>query len=109
MFKKLIASDNAVKLIFDHYKNFAVAAVIIAIGAGLLFEEQEAGIWDNLRIVSGCCVVFVGLFLVVVNERHGMRKLDEANLNKYLHLLVILIYSLSMVAIVSRLIFHNFK
>lgn len=109
MFKKLVASDNAVKFVFDHYKNFAVAAVILAVGIALLFEEGESGFFEGMRIVSGTCVVLVGLFLIVINERHGVRKLNEANLKPIVHIAIVLIYSLSMVAIVSRLVMHNFK
>ncbi|NWB41626.1 hypothetical protein HX815_15040 [Pseudomonas sp. E6002] len=109
MFKKLVGNDNAVKFIFDHYKNFAVAAVILAVGISLLFEEGESGFFEWMRIVSGTCVVFIGLFLIVVNERHGMRKLNEAKLKPVAHIAIILIYGLSMVAIVSRLVMHNFK
>ena len=109
MLKKLIANDNAIKFIFDHYKNFAVAAVILAVGIALLFEDGESGFFEGMRIVSGICVVFIGLFLIVINERHGMRKLNEAKLKPIAHISIILIYSLSMVAIVSRLVMHNFK
>lgn len=109
MLRKLVANDNAIKFIFDHYKNFAVAAVILAVGIALLFEEGESGFFEGMRIVSGACVVFVGLFLIVINERHGMRKLNEAKLKPVVHIVIILIYGLSMVAIVSRLVMHNFK
>jgi hypothetical protein len=109
MFKKLIASDNAVKTIFDHYKNFAVAAVILAIGFSLLTEEQGQGFWDVMRILSGTCIVVVGASLVIINERHGIRKLNEAKLNVFVHFAVLLVYSLSMISIVSRLVLHNFK
>ncbi|WP_338502891.1 hypothetical protein VRB50_03155 [Pseudomonas poae] len=109
MFKKLVANDNAIKLIFDHYKNFAVAAVILAVGITLLSEEGEKGFFEGMRIVSGACVVLVGLFLIVINERHGIRKLDEAKLRPIFHILIILVYGLSMVTIVSRLVMHSFK
>ncbi|MBK5509775.1 hypothetical protein [Pseudomonas sp. TH15] len=109
MLKKLVGNDNAVKFVFDHYKNFAVAAVILAVGLAMLFEEGESGFFEGMRIVSGACVVFVGLFLIVVNERHGMRKLNEAKLKPIAHISIILMYGLSMVAIVSRLVMHNFK
>ena len=56
MFKKLVANDNAIKLIFDHYKNFAVAAVILAVGITLLSEEGEKGFFEGMRIISGACV-----------------------------------------------------
>jgi hypothetical protein len=109
MIRKLISSDNAIKMIFDHYKNFAVAAVILAIGLGLLIEERASGFFEGMRILSGGCVVIVGLFLVVINERHGMRKLNEAKLHVFVHLTILIMYSLSMIAIVSRLVMHNFK
>lgn len=109
MLKKLIKNDNAIKFIFDHYKNFAVAAVILAVGIALLLEEGESGFFEWMRIASGVCVVLIGLFLIVINERHGMHKLNEAKLKPLTHITIIIIYSLSMIAIVSRLIMHNFK
>jgi len=109
MLKKLVANDNAVKMIFDHYKNFAVAAVILAIGISLLTSEPERGFWDVMRVVSGICTAIIGIFLVVINERHGMRKLNEAKLNLFIHFIIILVYGLSMITIVFRLVLHNFK
>ena len=109
MFKKLAANDNAVKMIFDHYKNFAVAAVILAIGIGLLTTESERGLWDVMRVVSGICTVIIGLFLAVLNERHGIRKLNEAKLNFCTHFIILLVYGFSMITIVSRLVLHNFR
>lgn len=109
MLKKLISNDNAIKTIFDHYKNFAVAAVILAIGIRLLVEEQEQGFWDVMRILSGICIVLIGGFLVLINERHGIRKLNEAKLNFFVHLIVLLVYSFSMISILFRLVLHNYK
>lgn len=109
MFGKLLANDNAVKLIFDHYKNFAVAAVILAIGLSV-FTEQATGQFQKIfQLVTGTCIVLVGLFLIVLNERHGMRKLSEAKLHPFLHLLVIIVYSFSFIAIVLRLTAYNLK
>ena len=108
MLTKLIKNDNAIKLIFDHYKNFAVAAVILAVGIALLLEEGQSGFFEWMRIISGVCVVLIGLFLIVINERHGMNKLNEAKLNPIVHITIIFIYGFSMIAIVSRLIMHNF-
>lgn len=108
MLKRLISNDNTIKLIFDHYKNFAVAAVILAIGMSMLMEDARDGIWDVMRVISGSSVVFIGLFLVVINERHGMRKLGEANLNFFLHVGILLVYGMSMIAIVTRLVLHHF-
>lgn len=109
MLRKLIENDNAVKTIFDHYKNFAVAAVILAIGVRLLAEEQEQGFWDVMRILSGICIVILGGFLVLINERHGIRKLYEAKLNFFVHVIVLLVYGFSMISIVFRLVLHNYK
>lgn len=109
MLKKLAANDNAVKMIFDHYKNFAVAAVILAIGISLLTTESERGFWNIMRVVSGICTVIIGIFLVVINERHGMRKLNEAKLNLLIHFTILIVYGLSMITIVSRLVLHNFR
>lgn len=109
MFKKIIENDNLIKLIFDHYKNFAVAAVILSLGITLLFEEKESGFFEAMRITSGVCIVLIGLFLLVINERHGMRKLHEAKLKPHTQIAITLIYSLSMITIVSKLVLHNLE
>lgn len=109
MLKKLIRNDKAIKFIFDHYKNFAIAAVILTVGISLLLSDKESGFFEAMRIMSGICVTIVGLFLVIINERHGIYKLEEAKLKLSLHITILIIYSLSMIAIVVGLTIHNLK
>lgn len=109
MFGKLLANDNAVKAIFDHYKNFAVAAVILAIGLTVFTEETTGQFQKIFQMLSGGCIFIVGFFLIVLNERHGMRKLSEAKLHPVLHLLIIFVYGFSFLAIVVRLTAYNLK
>ncbi len=109
MFGRLISSDNAVKAIFDHYKNFAVAAVVIAVGMSVLTDERTSQLQRIFQPLSGVCICLVGLCLIVLNERHGMRKLREANLHFALHLAVLFVYGFSSIAIIVGLIVHNLR
>ncbi len=108
LFGRVMKNERAVKAIFDHYKNFAVAAVIVAIGVRVYGREQSGFLWWG-PYASGVSLVVVGVFLLVLNERHGMHLLNEAKLPTLQHILILLVYGLSTVVLAGELIVSNFS
>lgn len=108
LFGRLMKSEKAVKAIFDHYKNFAVAAVIVAIGVRVYNTEQTGLLWWG-PYASGVSLIAIGAFLLVLNERHGMHLLKNANLPVFQHLMILVIYGLSTIVLAAELISSNFR
>ena len=107
LFGNVMRDEKAVKAIFDHYKNFAVAAVIIAVGIKVFGEIQEGLFWW-VPIASGSALIFTGLVLLILNERHGMFLLQERGLPWAQHLLLLIIYALSTIVLVGQLILSKY-
>lgn len=107
LFRRVIRNEAAVKSIFDHYKNFGVAALIIAVGVRV-YNGSETGIFWWGSLVSGAAITFVGVLLLILNERHGMYLLNKASLRFVEHLLIIIVYGLSTIVLAGNLIFASF-
>ena len=108
LFGKVMKDEKVVKAIFDHYKNFAVAAVIIAIGIKVFGEEQGGFLWWA-PTASGSALIFTGVVLLILNERHGMYLLEKAGLPRMQHLLLLLLYGLSTIVLIGQLILVKYS
>ena len=95
MFRELIASDEAVKAIFDHFRNVGIAGAVLAAGAWNL-THRAIGFMAYMSIVSGISLCLLGTFLLAVAERHGHRKFSRANLPLHWEFIVRLVYGLSL-------------
>lgn len=107
LFMGAAKSERAVKAIFDHYKNFAIAAVIVAVGVKV-FTGEDAGFLYHAQRLSGSCLVVLGLVLIFLNERHGMNLLNQAKLKFFHYIIILVIYGLSSVVFVGQLVLANF-
>ena len=98
MFRKLIANDEAVKNIFDHFRNIGIAGAVLAAGAWTI-SHPATGALVYMSYAAGASICILGLFLFLVAERHGSKKLKEANLPLYWEFLAILVYSLAVLTL----------
>lgn len=106
LFGELVRNERAVKEIFDHFKNLAIAALVIAVGMKVYMSEQ-AGFFEHAKSVSGVCMMIIGFFLVILNERRGMYLLNKSEIPTFLHLFILLTYGLSMIVLVQQLVMNN--
>lgn len=100
MFRKLIHSDEAVKTIFDHFRNVGIAGAVFAAGAWTL-THRASGALAYMSLASGLALCILGVFLLVVAERHAYKKFKETNLPLLLDLIVRLVYGLSLFSLFS--------
>jgi len=98
MFRELVANDNAVRTIFDHFRNIGIAGAVFAAGVWS-FKHAMPGLWGTLDAASGVALCMLGVFLLVLAERHGNRKLNDAGLPVFLKRTVIVVYSLSLLTL----------
>lgn len=103
MIKKIIENDNVVKLIFDHFRNVGISAVILS-AAAWASKSPTSGWLGYIQGASVIALSFLGIFLFVLNERHGSRKFREANLPWGWQLVGILIYGLSVFQLLASLL-----
>lgn len=95
MFRSLVASDEAVKAVFDHFRNIGIAGAVIATGIWNL-THPATGVLRYFSFVSSAAIGILGLFLFAVAERHGHRKFKEANIPWYWELVALFIYAQSV-------------
>lgn len=98
MFWKLVKSDEAVKMVFDHFRNIGIAGAVFAAGVWA-WTHPSTGILSYMSLASGVSLCFMGVFLFFVAERHGHKKFQEANLPWYWELTVALIYSCALISL----------
>lgn len=106
MFKKLIASDEAVKALFDHFRNIAIASSVLAAGAWTLQHPQTGRMMGYMSLASGLSMCIIAFFLLVVAERHGRRMFSKVDIPWYWHLLITVTYGLTLVALFTNLAFR---
>lgn len=98
MFKKIATNDNAVKTIFDHFRNVGIAGAIAAVGIWT-FKHPSSGLLTYVSYASAVALLLLAAFLLVLNERHGHRKFEEANAPWPWQIAVRLIYGLTLVSL----------
>ncbi|MFV8599179.1 hypothetical protein [Ralstonia pseudosolanacearum] len=101
MFRKLIANDDAVKTIFDHFRNIGIAGTVFAAGVWSL-KSQAEGLLTYMTLASGAALCVLGVFLLVLAERHGSQKLKEAHLPVYLEWTVVIVHSLALLTLFAN-------
>ena len=106
VFWALIANDAALKLLFDHLRNIGISAAVFA-AAGWKFQHIAPFAFGAvIDWMMFTVLVLFGLFLFVVNQTHGMRKLRDPALPPWVYTTAALIYSIVSVTVifsVSRL------
>ena len=98
MLRKLIASDEAVKLVFDHFRNIGIAGAVLAAGLWTI-QHPVIGLLGYMSLMSGGALCVLGVFLLYVAERHGRRKFQSTNLAWYWEAAVVLVYALGLFAL----------
>ncbi len=98
MFRELVANDKAVRMIFDHFRNVSIAGAVFAAGVWS-FKHAMPGLWGYLDVASGIALCVLGVFLLVLAERHGNRQLNNAGLPVFLKWTVIVVYALSLLTL----------
>jgi hypothetical protein len=106
MFKKLIASDEAVKALFDHFRNIAIAGTVLAAGAWTLQHPQAGRMMGYMSLASGLAMIIAAFFLLVVAERHGRKMFTKVDIPWYWHLLITTTYSLTLLSLFTNLAFR---
>ncbi|MCA8493715.1 hypothetical protein [Burkholderia arboris] len=96
----LVASDEAVKTIFDHFRNIGIAGAVFAAGIWSI-KHPATGLMTYMSLISGISLCALGVFLLVIAERHGRKKFKEANLPLRWEFLAIFIYSTSLLSLFS--------
>lgn len=81
VWKSLIKSEKAVKAVFDYYKNFIVAAVIVGLGLKL-WPMDVSGAAIYIGVVFSILLLALGIFLLVLNICHAFYLFDKTNLTK---------------------------
>lgn len=92
IFRNLVASDDAVKAVFDHFRNIGISGAVLATGAWSL-THPATGLLRYMTWFSGGGLCVLGVFLFFVAERHGHRKFRQAKFAWYWELAAILVYS----------------
>jgi len=100
MFRTLVNSDEAVKIVFDHFRNIGIAGAVFAAGIWVL-AHPSTGLLSYMSFASGVSLCLMGLFLLFVAERHGYKKLQQANLPWYWEITVILMYGCALFSLFS--------
>jgi hypothetical protein len=98
MFRDLVASDDAVKAVFDHFRNIGIAGAVLATGAWTL-THPATRLLLYMTWLSGGALCVLGGFLFFVAERHGHRKFQEANVSWYWELAALLVYAFATFAL----------
>lgn len=98
MLSKLAADDNAVKTIFDHFRNVGIAGLVLA-AAVWIFTNAGTGWVAYFNFASGGALGFLGLFLIALNERHGRKKFLALGVPWYIEVPARLVYGLSLIAL----------
>jgi hypothetical protein len=96
--------DNAVKVLFDHVRNLGICAVVFAATVWKYNNMEESGwiyYFDWLIIIL---LVALGLFLYIVNQWHGLRKLRESSQPEWLIRVFMNVYSVLSVTIALSII-----
>lgn len=105
MFRNLVASDEAVKSVFDHFRNIGIAGAVLAAG-GWNLTHSSTGFLAYVKVAAGLSLCALGLFLLIVAERHGHRKFKESRLPWYWELVVRVVYSLSLISLFTAALQH---
>jgi len=100
MFDRIVASDEAVKAIFDHFRNVGIAGAIAAV-ATWTFKHPASGALAYMSYVSAASLGFLAMFLLILNERHGHRKLEAAKVPLYWEFAARLVYGFALIALFS--------
>ena len=100
MFGKLVRNDDAVKTVFDHFRNIGIASAVFAAGVWT-WTHPVSGVLAYMSFASGVSLCVIGIFLFAVAERHGHRKFQEANLPWYWELTIIVIYAFALISLFS--------
>lgn len=98
MITKIASSDEAVKAIFDHFRNIGIAGAIAAVGVWT-YTHPASGWLMHMSRASGVALGLLAIFLLVLNERHGHRKFEAANAPLYWQVIVRLTYGLTLIAL----------
>lgn len=103
MIHKLLLSDEAVKTVFDHFRNVGIAGAVFAAG-GWTLTHRAAGWLGYMSLASGLALCVLGVFLLFVAERHGRKKFKEYSLPLHWDLIVRLVYGLALFSLFAAAI-----
>lgn len=98
VFRKLVTNDEAVKAIFDHFRNIGISGTVFATGVWSL-KSQEEGLLAYMSLACGVALCVLGVFLLILAERHGSQKLKEAHLPVFWEWTVVVVHSLAMLTL----------
>lgn len=107
MFSELVKSDEAIKAIFDHFRNVGIAGAVLAAGAWSWRTYESNGFLGYVGIASSISLFILGFFLLALAERHGHRKFTEAKVAWYWELAVRLVYGLTLLTLASNAAFRT--
>jgi len=101
LIRRIAADDVAIKLLFDHVRNIGIFSVIF--GAAF-WEFNHPGTFPYLNWVIIALLVFIGIFLFLVNTVHGFQKLREAQIPEWVLRLAMYAYLILAVTIAFSVI-----
>ncbi|CAJ0773907.1 hypothetical protein LMG18090_00239 [Ralstonia mannitolilytica] len=104
MFRKLVANDEAVRTIFDHFRNISIAGAVFAAGVWSL-KDSAPGLLGYLDVASGVALCALGVFLLVLAVWHANRKFEEVHLPVLWKWTVNVVYGLSLLTLFATAAF----
>jgi len=100
-FRRLIRNDNAIKALFDHFRNITICGAIAAAGFVSLQYQSSVPFIHWMGQLSGTSLLIVAGFLFVLNERNGSHKFDAADIPLVASFMAKLIYGMSLIPLFS--------
>lgn len=92
MLSRLADDTNAVKLIFDHFRNVGLCAVVLG-SAVWTYRHPPSERWVFMWVLSLFAMSLMGICLFLLNEFHAHRLLKKAGLPLLPELVIRLGYS----------------
>ena len=92
---------GAIKLVFDHVRNYMICAFILAVGTTEL-RQQEAQFFDLIPPgYAGLGVIAIALLLICINLYDGIRRISRSRYHVALISALIIVYLFLSIRVVE--------
>jgi hypothetical protein len=101
--RQIADDEGAMKALFDHVRNLAVTSVVFG-AAVWRYKNAGDGISFYFNVAISATLVVFGVFLYLVNQRHGLARLREAKYERWVFSVVLGAYALVTMNILFSLV-----